>query len=106
MGIFHDYFLLHLFLNATYVAIGMVVGVFLAWATRVERRYRIRWQFLRVLLLSAVALSLLITSQLTDPEHFWASLVSGAVVGFLTAFWSRRQARPDAPRPGNPRRAG
>lgn len=97
MGLFHDYFLLHLLLNATYVAIGMVAGLFLAWATRVERRYRIRWQFVRVLLLAAIALSLLITNQLTDAEHFWASIVSGIVVGFLTAFLSRRQAQSDPP---------
>lgn len=105
MGIFHDYFLLHLLLNATYVALGMVAGVFLAWVTRVERRYKIRWQFVRVLLLAAIALSLLITSQLTDSEHFWASVLSGVVAGFGTAFWSRRQAQPEPPRPGTSRRA-
>lgn len=95
----HEYFVLHLLLNATYVSIGIVVGRFLAWRMGVERRYRVRSPFVLILLLLAILCSVLITVFVSDPPHFWTSIVGGLAVGFGTAYWSRRQAKPAPPRP-------
>ncbi len=94
IGFFHDYFLLHLLLNATYISFGMVVGRLLAWVTRVERRYSIRWSFVRALLLTALGLSLLITTQVVGDLHLEASILGGLLIGFGSSFVSRRQAVP------------
>ena len=94
LELLHDYLVLQLFLNAVWVSIGMVVGQFLAWATRVERRYRIRVEFVRILVLVAIVLSLLITTLVRDAAHFPVALGGGLAIGFGIAFWSRLQAKP------------
>lgn len=100
--VLHEYFFLHALLNATYVGIGIVAGRFLAWATHVERRYVVRPPFLLILVLLAVALSLLITAQTADSSHILLGIVAGVAVGFGTAYWSRHQARPPAKKSGRP----
>lgn len=98
----HEYFFLHALLNAAYVGIGIVAGRFLAWVTHVERRYVVRPPFVLILVLLAVALSLLITARTADSSHILLGIVAGIAVGFGTAFWSRHQARPAPPKPRRP----
>ncbi len=94
----HEYFVLHALLNAAYVGIGIVGGRFLAWVTRVERRYVVRPPFILILVLVAVLLSLLITTLTADSRHILLGIVLGVGAGFGTAFWSRRHAKAPAPR--------
>lgn len=95
-GLLHEYFILHVLLNAAYVSVGIVLGRFLAWATGVERRYRIRSEFILVFVVLAVVTSLLVTSLASDPAHFVLSVLGGLAGGFVSALWSRRQAQPKA----------
>lgn len=99
-GVLHEYFILHVLLNAAYVSVGIVLGRFLAWATGVERRYRIRSEFIFVFVVLAVVTSLLITTLTADPAHFVLSILGGLAGGFVSALWSRRQAQPTAVPPG------
>jgi len=93
-----EYFALHVLLNATYVSVGIVVARFLAWKTGVERRYAVRRQFVLVLLLIALVFSVVITALTPNSRHLVLGIAAGLAAGLGTAFWSRGQAGPAAPR--------
>ncbi len=89
-------FLLHLLLNTTYIGLGVVLGLLLAWKVGLERRYVVRAPFLRRVLLLTLALAVLITLLARDSIHFVAGTVGGLVAGFAVAYLSRVQAKPKA----------
>ncbi len=97
-----EYFALHVLLNATYVSVGIVVARYLAWKTGVERRYAVRRQFVLLLLLIALVFSVLITALTPDSRHLVLGIAAGLAAGLATAFWSRGQAGPAAPRKARP----
>ncbi|MCB1007283.1 MAG: hypothetical protein KDB94_00150 [Acidobacteria bacterium] len=88
----HRTLLLHLLLNTSYVAIGMAVGLVVAWMAKLERRFVLRKRYLLRLLLIAVALALLITLLTDDLGHFAIGAALGFLAGIGTAYLSRAQA--------------
>ena len=89
-------FLLHLLLNATFVLLGAVVGLIVAWKVGLERRFIVRPPFLRRVLLLAVALAALVTLLAPDSGHIVLGLVIGLLTGFGAAYLSRIQGKPKA----------
>jgi len=98
----HEYFLLHLLLNATYVSAGIVGGRLLAWGTGAERRFLVRSRFVLILLPVAVVFAVLLTAFTPDSTHLVLGIAGGLAAGFATAYWSRGQAGPAAPRRARP----
>lgn len=90
----HRYMVLHLLLNLSYVGIGIVAGVLLAWKVGLERRFEVRRSFLLRLLLIAVALAGLITLLTSETGHLVFGSLAGIAAGFVAAYLSRAQAKP------------
>jgi len=93
----HRFLLLHLVLNTSYVALGMAVGLLLAWRTGVERRFVVRAPFLRRVVLLALAIAGLITLLTSDTVHFFFGTLAGFVAGLAAAYLARAQAKTNAP---------
>lgn len=85
--------LLHLLLNTAYVAIGMALGLVVAWKVGLERRFVVRRRFLILLLIVALALGGLVTLLTADTGHFVIGGILGLLAGVGTAFLSRAQAK-------------
>jgi len=98
----HRTLALHLLLNTTYVALGMAVGLVVAWKVGLERRFVVRKRFLLRLLLVAVVLAGLITLLTDDVGHFVIGGLLGLLAGFASAYLSRAQAKPGDGSGGSP----
>lgn len=94
--------ILHVLVNALYVAIGIVAGHVLAWLLRVERRRVIRTRFVLIVALCAVALGWAVTLLTPDSVHLGGGIAVGVPIGFLVSLGSRMRSKPSAGGPGSP----